>query len=106
MTIIDSFITISECRSRSYFLNTNIFIICICTQYYGQPPYLPPAHATTAPPPTDKVKDDHKGDPKADLKVRYSLCCYIQDLYEQDLQFQNQWVVLNPHYANVVDCRL
>ncbi|XP_026321115.1 zinc finger protein 608-like isoform X2 [Hyposmocoma kahamanoa] len=37
-------------------------------QYYGQPPYLPPAHATTAPPPTDKGKDDHKGDPKADLK--------------------------------------
>ncbi|CAK1584751.1 unnamed protein product [Parnassius mnemosyne] len=39
-------------------------------QYYGQPQYLPPTHAPTAPPPTtDKGKEDlSKGDPKSDLK--------------------------------------
>ncbi|XP_053614963.1 zinc finger protein 608-like isoform X2 [Plodia interpunctella] len=39
-------------------------------QYYGQPPYLPPTHPQTAPPPSgDKGKEDlSKGDPKIDLK--------------------------------------
>ncbi|XP_050352390.1 zinc finger protein 608-like isoform X2 [Nymphalis io] len=38
-------------------------------QYYGQPPYLPPAHPASAPPPSDKGKEDlSKGDPKTDLK--------------------------------------
>ncbi|KAL4708436.1 hypothetical protein ACJJTC_001152 [Scirpophaga incertulas] len=37
-------------------------------QYYGRPPFLPPAHQQAAPP-SDKPKDDlAKGDPKADLK--------------------------------------
>ncbi|CAG9795580.1 unnamed protein product [Diatraea saccharalis] len=37
-------------------------------QYYGQPPYLPPAHSAPAPA-TDKAKDDlTKGDPKIDHK--------------------------------------
>ncbi|CAH2234238.1 jg16686 [Pararge aegeria aegeria] len=40
-------------------------------QYYGQPPYLPPTHTTSAPPPPDKGKEDlSKGDPKGDLKIR------------------------------------
>ncbi|CAK1553006.1 unnamed protein product [Leptosia nina] len=40
-------------------------------QFYGQPPYLPPTHPASAPPPpnSDKGKEDlSKGDPKADLK--------------------------------------